>query len=137
TPSALDAFFQPRNIAVIGASGDLGKMASRPLTYLRKHGFKGGIYPVNPKYEELGGFKCVGEIEALPADIDLALISLPAAMIPDTVQRCAAKGVRAVTIRSGGFGELGTEEGLAIDTALRQVVADTGIRVCGPNCQGG
>ncbi|HVL08870.1 MAG TPA: acetate--CoA ligase family protein [Burkholderiaceae bacterium] len=137
TPSALDAFFQPRNIAVIGASGDLGKMASRPLTYLRKHGFKGGIYPVNPKYEELGGFKCVGEIEALPADIDLALISLPAAMIPDTVQRCAAKGVRAVTILSGGFGELGTEEGLAIDTALRQVVADTGIRVCGPNCQGG
>lgn len=137
TPSALDAFFQPRNIAVIGASGDLGKMASRPLTYLRKHGFKGGIYPVNPKYEELGGFKCVGEIEALPADIDLALISLPAAMIPDTVRRCAAKGVRAVTILSGGFGELGTEEGLAIDTALRQVVADTGIRVCGPNCQGG
>lgn len=137
TPSALDAFFQPRNIAVIGASGDLGKMASRPLTYLRKHGFKGGIYPVNPKYEELGGFKCVGEIEALPAEIDLALISLPAAMIPDTVRRCAAKGVRAVTILSGGFGELGTEEGLAIDKALRQVVADTGIRVCGPNCQGG
>jgi acyl-CoA synthetase (NDP forming) len=137
TSSALDAFFQPRNIAVIGASGDLGKMASRPLAYLRKHGFQGGIFPVNPKYQELGGYPCVSEIEALPENVDLAMISLPAALVPDTVRRCAAKGVRVVTILSGGFGELGTEEGKAIEDALRQVVADTGIRVCGPNCQGG
>lgn len=65
------------------------------------------------------------------------MISLPAESIPDAVRRCAAKGVRAVTILSGGFGELGTEEGRRVEAALLEVIGDTGIRVCGPNCQGG
>ncbi|TEA77779.1 acetate--CoA ligase family protein [Allopusillimonas ginsengisoli] len=137
TPSVLDAFFRPRNIAVIGASGDLGKMASRPLAYLKKHGFQGGIYPVNPKYQELGDYPCAADIESLPKEIDLAMISLPAAAIPDTVRRCAAKGIKVATILSGGFGELGTEAGRQIEDELRAVIQETGIRVCGPNCQGG
>lgn len=137
TSSVLDAFFRPRNIAVIGASGDLGKMASRPLAYLKKHGFPGGIYPVNPKYDELAGYKCVGDIESLPAEIDLAMISLPAELIPETVRRCAEKGIKVATILSGGFGELGTDAGRAIESELRAVIRETGIRVCGPNCQGG
>lgn len=137
TPSVLDAFFRPRNIAVIGASGDLGKMASRPLAYLKRHGFQGGIYPVNPKYQELGGYPCSADIESLPKEIDLAMISLPAAAIPDTVRRCAAKGIQVATILSGGFGELGTEAGRRIEEELRAVIQETGIRVCGPNCQGG
>jgi len=137
SPSALDAFFQPRSIAVIGASGDLGKMASRPLSYLSKHGFQGGIYPVNPKYEELGGYPCFKDIESLPPNVDLAMISLPAEAIPEAVRRCAAKGIKVATILSGGFGELGTDAGRRVEEQLRAVVRETGIRVCGPNCQGG
>ncbi len=137
TATPLDAFFRPRGIAVVGASGDLGKMASRPIVYLRKNGYAGRIIAVNPKYQELGGVPCVAEIDALPDGLDLALISLPAALVPDAVRRCGARGIRVVTILSGGFGELGTDEGRALDEALRQAVRESGVRVCGPNCQGG
>jgi len=137
TSSALEAFFRPRSIAVIGASGNLGKMASRPLSYLKKHGFDGDIFPVNPKYQELAGYKCVADIESLPPNIDLAMLSLQAELIPDAVRRCAQQGIKVVTILSGGFGELGTAEGRSIEEELKLVVRETGIRVCGPNCQGG
>lgn len=133
----LDAFFRPRSIAIVGASGDPGKMASRPLIYLRQNGYTGKIYPINPKYPQISGIDCVPDIESLPEGVDLALISLVAQAIPDALRRCAARGVRVATILSGGFGELGTAAGLAIEDELRTVIRETGIRVCGPNCQGG
>jgi len=137
TSSALDAFFQPRSIAVVGASADLAKMASRPIAYLRRHGFQGRVFAVNPKYGDIGGTPCVPSIESLPDDVDLALISLPAAQIPDAVRRCGAKGIRVATILSGGFGELGTPEGRQLEAELRDAIRSSGMRICGPNCQGG
>jgi len=136
-PSSLIPFFRPRSIAVVGASGDLGKMSSRPIVYLTKHRYQGDVYAVNPKYQELGGVPCVPDIESLPEGVDLALISLPAAQIADAVRRCGARGIRAVTVLSGGFSEIGTDEGRAVEAELRDAVKDTGIRLCGPNCQGG
>jgi len=135
--SALEAFFRPRKVAVVGASADLAKMASRPISYLRKHGYAGDVYAVNPKYKEIGGTPCVPDIESLPDGVDLALISLPAAQVPDAVRRCGARGVRAVTILSGGFGELGTEAGRQVEAELKSAIQESGVRVCGPNCQGG
>lgn len=77
------------------------------------------------------------DIESLPEGVDLALISLPANQIPAAIMRCGAKGVRAATILSGGFAELGSDEGRRVEQELRRAIQTSGVRVCGPNCQGG
>src|SRR4029450_4472077 len=102
-----ERFFNPRAIAIIGASQDLGTISGQPLKHLQSHGYGGKLYPVNPKYQEIAGVRCYASLADLPESPDLALILVNASRVPDLLEQCGAKGVRYVIIFSSGFSEVG------------------------------
>jgi acyl-CoA synthetase (NDP forming) len=129
----LSALLAPRSIALIGASPDAGKLPGRPLAYLKRYGFTGEVYAVNPKYTDIDGTPCVARIADLPRDIDLAMILLPAAGVADALHQCALQGVRTAISIAGGFAEAGDAAAQEVLSALCQ---QYGIRLIGPNCVG-
>ncbi|WP_426954340.1 acetate--CoA ligase family protein [Muricoccus radiodurans] len=133
--AGLDAILTPRSIAIIGASQDETKVGGRPVELLRRHGFPGTIYPVNPRAAEVQGLRAYPSVAALPEAPDLAIIAVAAEATPDALDACAAKGVRGAVIFSSGFAELG-EAGQALQARLRETARRSGMRVLGPNCLG-
>lgn len=133
--AGLGAILAPRSIAIIGASQDATKIGGRPVELLRRFGFPGAIYPVNPRAPEVQGLPAYRTIQAVPEVPDLAIIAVAAEGAPDALEGCAAKGVAAAVIFSSGFAELG-EKGEALQARLREIAHRTGIRVLGPNCLG-
>jgi acyl-CoA synthetase (NDP forming) len=131
----LDALMQPRSIAIIGASQDPTKIGGRPVELLRRYGYAGHIYPVNPKASMVQGLQAYPSMEALPEAPDLAIVAVDAEKAPEAVEQCAARGVRSVVVFSSGFAELG-EKGRAMQERLRVAAHRTGMRVLGPNCLG-
>lgn len=131
----LAAFLRPRSVAVIGASDDPGRVGGMPLHFLRAVGFPGEVYPVNPRRESVQGEKAYPGLAAVGAEVDLAVVALPADLVVDAVQECADHGVRAAVVFSAGFAET-DEAGERRQTELAEVVRRTGIRVVGPNCAG-
>src|SRR3954447_22504851 len=93
-PHPLDSFFAPSSIALIGASRDLDKIPGRLLAMLRKNGYPGRLYPVNPNYDEIDGLSCFKSIADVGAPIDLAIIVIPARAVLEALEQCAAAGVR-------------------------------------------
>lgn len=130
----MDFFFNPRGVAVIGASSNPLKGGHVILQNLIK-GFQGAIYPVNPGYGDIDGFICYPDIADVPDPVDLAIIFVPAKAVPQTVRGCAKRGLKGVIVESGGFAETG-REGKKIHEELITVIRETGIRVWGPNCMG-
>ena len=133
--TGLKRFFNPRSIAIIGASTDIRTINGKPLHYLQRHGFRGGLFPVNPKYPEIAGLACYPDIQSIEGDVDLALIVVNYKRVPAMLAQCAAKQVPFVTIFSSGFAEAG-EEGRRVQQEVAELAARSGIRICGPNCQG-
>ncbi len=133
--AGLDAIFQPRAIAIIGASQDPTKIGGRPVHLLQRFGYPGAILPVNPRATEVQGLPAYPSVDALPEVPDLAIIAVSAEMAPGALEACAAKGVRGAVIFSSGFAELG-EAGEALQQQLGEIARRTGIRVLGPNCLG-
>ncbi|MEO3474607.1 acetate--CoA ligase family protein [Roseomonas sp. CAU 1739] len=133
--AGLEAIFAPRSIAIIGASQDATKIGGRPVELLRRFGFPGAIYPVNPRATEVQGLPAFPSVEALPEAPDLAIISVAAEAANAALDACASKGVKAAVIFSSGFAELG-EAGLAMQDRLRATAQRSGMRVLGPNCLG-
>ncbi len=133
--AGLEAILQPRSIAIIGASQDPTKIGGRPVELLRRFGFPGAIYPVNPRAAEVQGLRAYPSITDLPEAPDLAIIAVAAEAAPDALEACAAKGVKGAVIFSSGFAELG-EAGEALQARLRATARRTGMRVLGPNCLG-
>jgi len=133
--STLRALVAPRSIAVIGASDDPTRIGGRPLGYMLRSGFAGPIWPVNPKRETIQGLPAFASVGALPAAPDACIVAVPAAMVPDTLEACAAKGAKAAVVFSSGFAEMG-EEGRAAQDRIRAIARAGGIRVLGPNCLG-
>lgn len=131
----LEALLRPRSIAIIGASQDPAKIGGRPLHLLRRYGYAGQIYPINPRAAEVQGLKAYPSVMNVPEAPDLALIAVEAEKAPDAVEQCAARGVRGVVVFSSGFAELG-EAGAALQERLRAVGRRTGMRILGPNCLG-
>ena len=131
----LDYIFKPKSIAVIGASDTFGKwgylMVARPL----KTGFKGAIYPINPTKREILGLSTYSSVSAVPAAIDLAVITTPAATVPGVLRDCIEKGIKAAVVISAGFAEV-SEEGREIERAMVEVARSGGIRLVGPNGMG-
>src|SRR5437870_2600978 len=101
--------FKPRSIAILGASADLAKVSGRPLAYMLRFGYPGKIYPINPKYKEIAGIPCFPTLEAVPSEIDLLLVIIPAREILANLEVGWRKGARAAVIISGGFAEIGDE----------------------------
>jgi len=125
----------PARVAVIGASADPRKTASRPQRYLRKHGFTGELYPVNPGRGEVFGEPAVASPEQLPDGIDHACILLPTEAVEAAVVACAERGIACASILAGGFAETGPE-GQARQRRIKEAAQRHGMRLLGPNCIG-
>ncbi|NYT63510.1 acetate--CoA ligase family protein [Alcaligenaceae bacterium] len=132
---SLTPLFRPKSIAIIGASDDPARISGRPLRYLREGGFKGAIYPINPKRDVVQGLRSYPSLSALPEVPDVALIAVSSALTEAALRECAAVGVKAVKVFAAGYAEM-SEAGLEAQLALKQVANDSGIRMLGPNCLG-
>jgi acyl-CoA synthetase (NDP forming) len=130
---AIQKLMKPGSIAVIGASTDPKKTAGRPIVYLQKHHFKGRIYPVNPRVEEIAGLKCYPDIASLPEAPDVALIMVGTDKVQSAVKELAALGVPAAIVLTSGFAEHGPE-GLKRQEEL--IAAAGKMRILGPNTIG-
>jgi acetyltransferase len=134
-PHYLDRLFAPRSVAVLGATERPEAVGEIVLRNLREGGFKGGLYPVNPKHANVQGLKCFPELKAIGAPVDLAVIATPAATVSGIIAHCGDVGVRAAVVLSAGFGEIG-EEGRALEEQARDAARAHGVRLVGPNCLG-
>jgi acyl-CoA synthetase (NDP forming) len=131
----LERFFSPRSIAIIGASQDFMTISGQPLKHLKSHQYKGKLYPVNPRYQEVGGEKCYASLAELPETPDLVLVLVNASRVADILRQCGEKGVPYVIIFSSGFSETGGD-GVTLQKKLADIAREYGIGVIGPNCQG-
>jgi acyl-CoA synthetase (NDP forming) len=132
----LNRVFYPRTIAVIGASAAPEKLGHACVASLLEAGFRGLIYPVNPSANEILGLTAYPSVGAIPSEIDLAIIILPARMTIAAAEECAARGVAAAIVISSGFKEVSTEDGLGLQSKLRDIASQSGMIVIGPNTMG-
>jgi acetate---CoA ligase (ADP-forming) len=130
-----DALFSPRSVAIVGQSDDAGKATGRPLTFLRRAGYAGRIYPVNPRRETVLGERAWPSLAALPEPPEHAYIVTATEVAVVAVEECGRLGVKVATVLADGFAEAGPE-GLAREQRLREICARTGIRVVGPSSLG-
>lgn len=133
--ASIRPFFEPRSVAVIGASRHRGKIGSEILHNLIATGFTGTLSAVHPSAVEIEGHQAYASVSAIPGEVDLAIIAVPAAGVPAAVDDCIAKGVRGICVISAGFGEIGPE-GAEREAAVLAKVRDAGCRLIGPNCMG-
>ncbi|MEQ1772334.1 MAG: acetate--CoA ligase family protein [Burkholderiales bacterium] len=127
--------FSPRAVALIGASSDATKNTSRPQRYMRKYGYAGKLFPINPGRDEVFGEKAYPDVTAVPDEIDHALIMVPAKHVAKALTHCVAKKIPVVTIYTDGFAEIG-DEGRAMQEELQRIAKAGGVRLIGPNCIG-
>ena len=132
---AMEYFFNPRTIAIIGASSDFRKPGGRSLNALLKRGFTGKIYPVNPNSKHILGMECYPSLDAIAEAIDMAIVSTPAETVLDKLKQCVAKKVKAVVVFTSGFAEVGPE-GRALQQQITDLAREHNLRILGPNCVG-
>jgi acyl-CoA synthetase (NDP forming) len=133
---AIKSAVDPRSIAIIGASESEKKFSGTFVPNLIKGGFKGEIYPINPKRTEIMGLKCYPSIKNVPGSVDLAIVAVPSPFVPQVVKECVDKGVKSIILISAGFGEVGVK-GLKIQNEMVKICKEGGTRiVTGPNCEG-
>ncbi len=131
----LDSLFRPKSVAIIGASTKDLSIGNRVIKNLVDFDFKGPIYPINPKADEVRGIKAYKSIMDCPDGIDVVHMVIPAKFVPQATEDCGKKGVKNIIINSGGFSEIGPE-GEAIEKDFLALAKKYGIRMFGPNCQG-
>lgn len=128
----LSAFFEPRSIAVVGASRDPTKVGGSVVANLRAAGFEGRIWPVNPRGDVVQGLPATASLLAIDGPVDLAVIAVPAPAVLPALKECVTKSVRGAVVISAGFREA-DEAGRAREAELRAWVVGQPIRVLGPN----
>ncbi|HSB27679.1 MAG TPA: GNAT family N-acetyltransferase [Pyrinomonadaceae bacterium] len=133
--NALKLFFNPRAVAVIGASRERGTIGGEVFHNLLSFGFKGPVYPVNPTAEVVQSVLAYPSIEDIAGPVDLAIIVVPATQVVDVATACGRKGVKALVVISAGFSETGGE-GQERQMELLEVCRAAGMRLIGPNCMG-
>jgi acetate---CoA ligase (ADP-forming) len=131
----LKTFFNPEGVAIIGASADPEKLSHSVVRNLKEHGYRGPIYPVNPRGGEILGLQVYPTILEVPDPVELAVIMIPAPAVPQALSDCGERGLKAAIIITGGFREAGPE-GLALEQELKQIAGRYGMRLIGPNCVG-
>jgi len=132
----LSRLFEPRSIALVGASDRAGSIGGYALQNLAEHStFTGDLYLINPRREAIGERRCWPSVAALPATPDVALIAVPASEVMAALHECADRGVAFAIVFTSGFGETG-DEGKALEAEMRAIVARSGMRIYGPNCPG-
>lgn len=131
----LHTLFNPKSVAVIGASSKELSIGNRIIKNLVEFGYKGSIYPINPKADTIRDIKAYPSILEVPGDIDLVHIVIPNKFVPDAIMDCGKKGVKFVIVNTAGFKEIGGE-GETLENSLVARAKENDIRVFGPNCQG-
>ncbi len=131
----LDFLFKPRSVAVMGASNNTFSIGNRVVKNLLDYGFKGQIYPINPKESEILGLKAYPSVLDVPKPVDIVCIAVKSTLVPQMVEDCGKQGVKFVIIHTAGFREMGGE-GAKLEDALLENARKYGVRVYGPNSQG-
>lgn len=130
----IDSIFNPKTIAVIGASAEEKKVGNAVLRNLL-NGFEGKVYPINPTKSEILSLKCYPTVSAVPDQVDLAVVVIPAKAVAEALRDCARAGVKGVVVITAGFKEVGGE-GVAREREIVEIVRSSGIKMVGPNCLG-
>jgi acetyl coenzyme A synthetase (ADP forming)-like protein len=133
--AAVTHLLAPHSVAVIGASRTRGRIGAELFHNLVSNGFKGPLYPINPAASTIEGIQAYASILDVKEDVDLAVITVPAASVVDVARECAQKGVRSLVVISAGFGESG-QDGIEHQRRLLEVCRQSGMRLVGPNCMG-
>ena len=131
----LDALYKPDGVAVIGASNNELSIGNRVVRNLISYGYRGRIYPVNPKGGEICGLTAYPSILDVPGRVDLVNIVIKNVLVPRTIADCGKKGVKFAIIHSSGFKEVGGE-GIELERKVVETAREHGVRIYGPNCQG-
>ena len=132
---ALQLLSRPRTIAVLGASADPHKAGGRPLHYLRMLGYQGEVYPVNPRREEVQGYRCFPSLTAVPGGANLCVVALPSDEVEEALLGCGQRGVGAVVVFASGYAETGPE-GADRQRQLAEIARAYSMALVGPNCLG-
>ena len=131
----LEPFFKPRSVAVIGASREPRKFGHVIFKNFVESEFKGKAYPINPKAESILGLKAYPTLKDVPNELDLAIVAVPAPIVPSAIDECLSNNVKAAVIISGGFREIGAK-GEALEHEIKDRTAGSNLRIIGPNCIG-
>lgn len=132
---AIQKFLHPESIAIVGVSKDFTSISGKPIKNLIQHQYKGNIYPVNPKYEEIGGYKCYPSLVEIPDSVDVALIAVSAKRMLSIIDQCKQKAIRSIVLFGSGFAEIG-EEGSNLQNEVLEKAKEANIHILGPNCVG-
>ena len=132
---SFEGLFHPRGVAIIGASSDLTRIGGHPIKAMKNAGYTGGIFLVNPKYQEIHGQKCYPDAQSIRQPCDLAIIAVPAPAVANAVRDCGAAGIGYAVVLTAGFRETGGP-GRKLEAELKRAVSQSGVRIIGPNCQG-
>jgi acetyl coenzyme A synthetase (ADP forming)-like protein len=133
--AAVTHLLAPRAVAVIGASRQPGSIGAAVVHNIIASGYRGHLYPVNPAATEIEGVAAFPSVLAIPDEVEMAVVTVPAAVVNKVAGECAEKGVRALVVISAGFGEAGPE-GVALQQDLVAICRQSGTRLVGPNCMG-
>jgi acetyltransferase len=134
---SLDRLFTPASVGIVGASADAGKISGMMVEFLRRSGFTGRVYPVNPRYEEICGWRCYKSVEDLPEVVDVLVVVVPVTAALQVLASAGRRGVPFVVLMTGGFGEGASGDlGEARLGQLADICRGTGLRVVGPNIVG-
>jgi acetyltransferase len=131
----LKTLFHPRGIAIIGASADAARPGSVAVAVLTRQAYKGGIFPINPKYPEIQGLRCYPSVTDIGQPCDVAIVALPAAHVAEAVTQCGKAGIRFAVVLGGGFREVGPA-GVEHERRMLAAARASGVRIIGPNCLG-
>ena len=131
----LERFFNPRSVAIVGASTNTTAMAGRVWVNLDRTGYRGRLHLVNPNRDRIGDHRAYPSLAAIDDDLDAAIVVVPARLVPETVEQCAERGIPAITVCAAGFSELGPD-GARVQREFAATAAAAGTRMIGPNCIG-
>ncbi len=134
-PRNLDALFAPKSVAVIGASNRKGSVGRAVFTNILLNEYTGTVYPVNPKDRSISGVRSYPSVQDLPESVDMAVVVVPAAVVPSVTEECGKKGVKSLIIISAGFKEVG-QDGAALEHQVSSLAQKYSMRMVGPNCLG-
>ncbi|HUT30447.1 MAG TPA: acetate--CoA ligase family protein [Sedimentisphaerales bacterium] len=132
---SLENFFDPKSVAIVGASRQQGKVGYEILTNMIRAGYRGKIFPVNPKSEVIEGLRCYPDLDSIGETPDLVIVVVPAKAVPVVMQQCGKVKVKSVVIITAGFKEVGPE-GKELEQQVVRIAKQNGIRIIGPNCLG-
>jgi acyl-CoA synthetase (NDP forming) len=134
--AGIEAIFNPKSVAVIGASDNPGKLGSHVMRSLTEGGYPGRIYPVNPGKDEILGIKTYPSLSQTPDTVDLSIIVLPAEQVPRIIEECREKSVKGIVLITAGFKEIEDRRGATLQREITELASRSGIRIIGPNTFG-